>query len=67
MLDLGEISSRIMRAISSRLMQVLSKLKMDGDLHMLDVVLRHDEMQGLPNFLYRYLTQQSGMSTMSSV
>ncbi|KAA6358747.1 MAG: hypothetical protein EZS28_045725, partial [Streblomastix strix] len=42
-LDLGEISSRIMRAVSSGLMQVLSKLKMDGDLHMLDVVLRHDE------------------------
>ncbi|KAA6384024.1 MAG: hypothetical protein EZS28_020447 [Streblomastix strix] len=44
-LDLGEISLRIMRAVSSGLMQVLSKkhIKMDGDLHMLDVVLKHDE------------------------
>ncbi|KAA6315923.1 MAG: hypothetical protein EZS28_055339, partial [Streblomastix strix] len=33
-----------MRAVSSGLMQVLSKLKMDGDLDMLDVVLKHDEV-----------------------
>ncbi|KAA6352775.1 MAG: hypothetical protein EZS28_051698, partial [Streblomastix strix] len=39
-LDLGEISSRIMRAVSSGL---INQLKMDGDLHMLDVVMRHDE------------------------
>ncbi|KAA6395139.1 MAG: hypothetical protein EZS28_009335 [Streblomastix strix] len=42
-LDLGEISSRIMRAVSFGLMQVLSKLKMDGDLHILDIILRHDK------------------------
>ncbi|KAA6363432.1 MAG: hypothetical protein EZS28_041042, partial [Streblomastix strix] len=43
-LDLGEISFRIMRAVSSGLMQVLSKLEIDDDLHMLDVILKYDEV-----------------------